>query len=211
PFLIELRAYASLSARGKCESFVEFLDHVGKIEGWQLGTNALEEFFNRGGAAFVLFDGLDEIFDPEERERITRRIVTFTEDYPDARIVVTSRIIGYRRKTLVEVGFRHAVLSNLTSEQVATFATRWFDIALYDRPEEAKIRRDRLLRSFEESPSIRQLTGNPLLLTIMAIIGKHQELPRERWKVYDHAVGVLIHHWDVNKHLKSTGVEADAI
>ena len=159
----------------------------------------------------MLFDGLDEIFDPEERERMARRIVTFAEDHPDSRVVVTSRMIGYRRQTLVEAGFRHAVLSNLTPEQVAAFATRWFALALYDRPEEAESRRDRLLRSFAESPLIRQLTGNPLLLTIMAIIGKHQELPRERWKIYDHAAGVLIHHWDVNKHLKSTGVEADSV
>jgi hypothetical protein len=41
-----------------------------------------------------------------------------------------------------------------------------------------------------------------MLLTIMAIIGKNQELPRERWKFYDHAAGVLIHHWDVERHLK---------
>jgi hypothetical protein len=35
----------------------------------------------------------------------------------------------------------------------------------------------------------------------MAIIGKNQELPRERWKLYDHAASVLVQHWDVNKHL----------
>jgi hypothetical protein len=35
----------------------------------------------------------------------------------------------------------------------------------------------------------------------MAIIGKHQELPRDRWKLYDHAATVLIEHWDVNKYL----------
>jgi hypothetical protein len=50
-----------------------------------------------------------------------------------------------------------------------------------------------------------------MLLTIMAIIGKHQELPRERWKLYDHAATVLIQHWDVNKHLKDESIEADFI
>ena len=50
-----------------------------------------------------------------------------------------------------------------------------------------------------------------MLLTIMAIIGKHQELPRERWKLYDHAASVLIQHWDVNKHLNDESIEADFI
>ena len=39
------------------------------------------------------------------------------------------------------------------------------------------------MQAFSASPSVRQLTGNPMLLTIMAIIGKHQELPRDRWKL----------------------------
>ena len=80
-----------------------------------------------------------------------------------------------------------------------------------DRPDEAKERRERILKSFKESASIRQLAGNPMLLTIMAIIGKHQELPRERWKLYDHAASVLIQHWDVNKHLKDASIDADFI
>jgi predicted NACHT family NTPase len=50
-----------------------------------------------------------------------------------------------------------------------------------------------------------------MLLTILAIIGKHQELPRERWKLYDHAANVLIQHWDVNKHLRDRQVQADFI
>lgn len=50
-----------------------------------------------------------------------------------------------------------------------------------------------------------------MLLTIMAIIGKHQELPRERWQLYDHAASVLIQHWDVNKHLKDKQIATDFI
>jgi predicted NACHT family NTPase len=50
-----------------------------------------------------------------------------------------------------------------------------------------------------------------MLLTIMAIIGKHQELPRERWKLYDHAASVLIEHWDVKRHMESINVDAPFI
>jgi len=120
----------------------------------------------------VIFDGLDEIFDPEAREQITRQIVAFADEYPQARIVVTSRVIGYRRKILTDAGFAHFTLQDLDGKQVATFADRWYGLAMSDRPDEARERRERILRSFQESASIRQLAGNPMLLTIMAIIGK---------------------------------------
>ena len=50
-----------------------------------------------------------------------------------------------------------------------------------------------------------------MLLTILAIIGKGQELPRERWKLYDHAATVLVDHWDVNRHLRDEHIDADFI
>jgi len=88
---------------------------------------------------------------------------------------------------------------------------RYVLLALIDPTGDGKLRRERILRSFKESASIRQLAGNPMLLTIMAVIGKHQELPRERWKLYDHAASVLIQHWDVNKHLRNQRIDADLI
>lgn len=211
PLLIELRSYAGLCADGKCDTFLEYLEYLGETEGWHLTKNALHQHLKNDGRAVVIFDGLDEIFDPEGRERIARQIAGFVSDYPKARIVATSRIIGYRRAILSAAGFAHFTLQDLDKSQVATFVSRWYDLALSDRPDDARERRERILKSFGESASIRQLAGNPMLLTIMAIIGKHQELPRERWRLYDHAASVLIEHWDVNKHLKDQRVQADFI
>lgn len=211
PLLIELRTYSLLYATNKCDTFLQFLAYLGKTEGWNLTLETLNRYFDSDGRAFVIFDGLDEIFDPKLRERITRQIIGFASDHPTSRIIVTSRIIGYRHKLLSDAGFSHFTLQDLDEEQVAAFVDRWYELALSDRPDEAKDRRERILRSFKESRSIRQLAGNPMLLTILAIIGKHQELPRERWKLYDHAVSVLIQHWDVNKHLENEKLSADFI
>jgi hypothetical protein len=211
PLLIEMRHYASLCADNKCETFLEFLEYLGKTEGWHLTQTALHNHLKNDGCAVVIFDGLDEIFDPEDRERITRRIVGIASVYPKVRIIVTSRVIGYRRKILTDADFAHFTLQDLAEQQVATFVDRWYGLALSDRPDEAKECRERIMRSFKESASIRQLAGNPMLLTIMTIIGKHQELPRERWKLYDHAASVLIQHWDVNKHLKDQRMDGDFI
>lgn len=211
PLLIELRTYWSLHADGKCDTFLEFLEYLGKTEGWHLNQIELHNHLKINGLAIVIFDGLDEIFDPEDRELITRRIVGFTNDYPKVRIIVTSRVIGYRRNILAGAGFAHFTLQDLDEQQVEIFINRWYGLVLSDRPDEAVERRDRILNSLKESTSIRQLSSNPMLLTILAIIAKHQELPRERWKLYDHAASVLIEHWDVNKHLKEQSLEVDFI
>lgn len=211
PLLIELRSYAGLYADKKCDTFLEFLEHMGKTEGWHLNKDALHQHLKTDGRSIVIFDGLDEIFEPEAREAVARRIAGFASDYPKARIIATSRIIGYRRKILENAGFSHFTLQDLDEQQVATFVDQWYSLALSDRPDEARERRERIIRSFKESASIRQLAGNPMLLTIMAIIGKHQELPRERWKLYEHAASVLIQHWDINKHLKESHVDIDVI
>jgi HEAT repeat protein len=209
--LVELRSYAGLRAAGKCETFLDFLEYLGRTEGWRLNVEALSQYLKTDGRAVVIFDGLDEIFDPEDRERITHQITGFASDYPKARIIVTSRVIGYRRKILTDAGFTHFTLQDLDEKQVESFITRWYHLALSDRPDEAQARRKRILRAFSDSASIRQLASNPMLLTIMAIIGKHQELPRERWKLYDHAASVLIQHWDINKHLKEQAIQIDFI
>ncbi|MBN1452126.1 MAG: HEAT repeat domain-containing protein, partial [Anaerolineales bacterium] len=211
PLLIELRTFAGLCAEGKCETPLEFLEHLGKTEGWGLTQTALHNHLKNDGRAVVIFDGLDEIFEPKLRETITNRIVGFTNAYPKARVIVTSRILGYRRRILSNAGFTHFTLQDLDEKQVEAFITKWYQLAMSDRPDEAQERSERILKSFKDSASIRQLAGNPMLLTIMAIIGKHQELPRERWKLYDHAASVLIQHWDVNKHLKDERIEADFI
>jgi HEAT repeat protein/GTPase SAR1 family protein len=211
PILIELRDYVSLCGQAKCETFLEFLEYLGHTEGWRMKESELSHYLKADGRAVVIFDGLDEVFDPQERERITNRIAGFCLQFPKTRAIVTSRIIGYQRKILKDAGFAHFTLQDLDQDQVGKFIRDWYSIALDDRSDDVEDRCNRILRAFEESSSIRQLSGNPMLLTIMVIIGKHQELPRERWKLYDHAASVLIQHWDVNKHLRDESVEADFV
>jgi energy-coupling factor transporter ATP-binding protein EcfA2 len=201
PIVVELKSYTALRRAGKCETFLEYLDYLGQTEAWGLSKSALAAYLGGGQPALVLFDGLDEIFDAGEREVVAHQIAGFAREHAAARVIVTSRILGYRRKILSDAGFVHLTLQDFEKEQVKEFATKWFALAMPNRSADAQERIARLTRAYKDSPSIRQLAGVPMLLTIMAIIGKNQELPRERWKLYGHAASVLIQHWDVNKHL----------
>ena len=204
PLLIELREYAAVRAKSPgCQTFLDFLNYLHLTEDFYPTGCTLDQYLVEGCPALIIFDGLDEIFDPEERHRISRLIGGFQSRYPQARLLVTSRIIGYRRKILTDHDFRHYTLQDLGERQAEAFIKRWYATALSDKPTEAADREARLMRALRDSSSIRQLSGNPMLLTILAIIGKNKELPRERWKLYDHAAGVLIEHWDVNRHLET--------
>lgn len=209
PVLVELREYAL--HRQKYETFTEYLAYRHRSDGLGVPAEVLNQYLTNNGRAFMIFDGLDELFDQREREVVSLQIAGFAAAYPQVRILVTSRIIGYRPRVLRDAGFGLHTVQDLDPRQVDAFLGSWYELALHDRPAMAVERRQRLATAITESPPIRELAGNPLLLTILAIIGKHQELPRERWKVYDHAASVLVQHWDINKHLNDARVDAAII
>ncbi|HYC88997.1 MAG TPA: DUF4062 domain-containing protein [Thermoanaerobaculia bacterium] len=201
PFLVDLKSYTGLRTQNRCDTFFSYFDVLAKQEGCPVTGDTLREHLRSGRPAVVMFDGIDEIFDPAEQEAVTRQIIALADAYSETRIIVTSRIIGYRRTLLTNAGFRHFTLQDLNERQVTAFVRQWYTLTLGERAGETEARIARLRQSFAASPSIRQLAGNPMLLTIMVIIGKHQELPRERWRLYNRAASVLVQHWDVRKHL----------
>jgi HEAT repeat protein len=201
PIIIELKAYESARTAEQCATFLDFFDRLACSEGLGLDKAAVHQYLTGDGRAVALFDGLDEIFEPAHRAEVSRQIAAFAARYPKISVVVTSRIIGYSRGVLADAGFTHATIQDLNLGQIGDFLSGWYALALHDRPADAAQRKDRLLAAIADSRSISEMAGNPLLLTILAIIGRHQVLPRERWKVYDYAATVLVERWDLNRHL----------
>ncbi|MBW4639832.1 MAG: NTPase [Gloeocapsa sp. UFS-A4-WI-NPMV-4B04] len=154
----------------------------------------------KAGNAIVMFDGLDEVFDSGKREDVIKDIIRFTNDYPKVRVIVTSRVIGYKFQALRDADFRHFMLQDLESEQIKDFINRWHNLTFKDEADKVR-KRERLQTAIDNSSSIRELAGNPLLLTMMAILNRNQELPRDRPELYNQASRVLLHQWDVERAL----------
>jgi HEAT repeat protein/energy-coupling factor transporter ATP-binding protein EcfA2 len=202
PVIIELRRYADADWREK--SFEDFLSYMHRQEGNAPSPELLKQCL-KNGKSLVIFDGLDELFDPRIRDAVTQRIKGFSGRYPDARLVVTSRVIGYNRHTLDAAGFRHYMIQSLDSDQISDFTQRWYRTVCIGNSREAERLENRLSEAIARSRPVRELASNPLLLTILAIIARRQRLPRDRAGVYQHAVNVLIAHWDEDtKHLDLT-------
>ncbi|NCS03013.1 MAG: DUF1257 domain-containing protein [Microcystis aeruginosa G13-07] len=192
PLLIELRIYARDKDEKKCQNILEFF-HQGNLI-CHLNQLALDDKLEKG-QALVLFDGLDEVFNPQLREEIVTDIKRFSIEYPQVQIIVTSRWLGYKAEELNHAGFEHFMIQDLDKDQIEDFIQRWHDLAFENRDDKTQ-KQERLQKAIKESKAIRELAGNPLLLTMMAILNRTQELPRDRSKLYEKASEVLLHQWD---------------
>lgn len=192
PLLIELRQYAL----GDSDDFIAHWEkQVLATLGVRVSREAIAEVLE-AGRAVVLFDGLDEIFDEAERARVTDQFHAFTRRFPRARIVVSSRIVGYDDIELDARGFDHHTLLGFGLRQVGDFLSRWYEhYTLEGEGRDASS----LLRRITDNPRLLELARNPLLLTMMAIIYKHQDLPEKRWQLYARCTDVLLEHWDVKR------------
>nr|VFK53540.1 MAG: NACHT domain-containing protein [Candidatus Kentron sp. TUN]VFK55607.1 MAG: NACHT domain-containing protein [Candidatus Kentron sp. TUN] len=144
------------------------------------------------GAAILLVDGLDEITEPAARARFSEQLERIHRAYPTAPVVVTSRIVGYREMGYrIRERFEHLVVSDFSRDDKDRFARRWSDLTEHSERREAAA--EELIGDIHSSDRIERLTGNPMLLTTMALIKrKIGRLPQRRVDLYEKAVEVLL-------------------
>jgi hypothetical protein len=197
PFLVDLKKYVRSSIT------------LERYLAAELGKFGLHEFdFGRLLAdrqCAIYLDGLDQIFDWQARESMVSQIAGLAHLYPLARIVVTSRIIGYR-PTLVGAEFAHATLESFNNSQVKLFLQRWHAVAFQEDHERIRYQ-SRLERALDRSQSLRELAGSPLLLTMLAFLNREQELPHTRVDLYRAATNIFLRSWDTGRalHLRTFG------
>ncbi|QLE57695.1 HEAT repeat domain-containing protein [Nostoc sp. TCL26-01] len=198
PLLVELRTYMRRRENNECSNFIDFFHKCSGIV-HHLNQHKLSAQL-KDGNALVMFDGLDEVFEPGKREDVITDIHRFTNEYPDVRVIVTSRLIGYKPQRLRDAEFRHFMLQDLELSQIQDFINRWHELTFGKQVDRLR-KKERLQRAIDTSQAIAELAGNPLLLTMMAILNRNQELPRDRATLYEQASRVLLHQWDVERAL----------
>ena len=145
------------------------------------------------GRCLVLLDGLDEVAEPQIRGEVGNWIQTQMAAYKQNRFIVTSRPFGFRSNPLTRV----AVLEvcPFTSEQVEQFIHKWYlaDEIMRKRKDDAGVHmRARaeareLLQQLYNTPALLDLTVNPLLLIMIAIVHRYGgggKLPEKRVALY---------------------------
>jgi hypothetical protein len=191
PLLIELRKFAINPSL----NFLEFL-HRGRGVDWQFDQQQLHQHL-LGFPTLVMFDGLDEVFDRATQATVIDDIIRFSQQYPKAHVLVTSRIIGYNPERLQHSGFRHFTIQSLNFDEIDAFIDRWYDLSMGSDADKVRLQQ-RLKDAIANSQAIANLADNPLLLTMMAILNRKHDLPPDRADLYDQASRVLLYHWDVD-------------
>ena len=109
---------------------------------------------------------------------------------------MTSRIAGYDRTALGLAGFEHYTLVTINARSNPALRGQWYQ---YYTLEDTDRTAQGLVQRIIESPRLLDLAGNPLLLTMMAVIYKDRDLPNERWKLYERCAETLLEDWDLGK------------
>lgn len=205
PVRIELRLFverwATAHKLGQSYDFFDYLDHVHREESRPLRADALRALATQGRLLW-LFDGLDEVANPTYRADITTMITGIREAYR-GRGVITGRIVGCQQ---LRPRFHHAeihcfTLLDLADEQIADFLDRWHRLAFPSAPDLGARRHERLKETLANNPTVRDLCRNPLLLTLVALLNRGDELPRRRHKLLERATELMLSQWETNKNL----------
>jgi NACHT domain len=197
PLVIDLGSYGRWQCEGRKE-FTRFLEEAPVWYNWPAGL--LERLLEEPARVVLLLDGLDEIFELKSREEVVNDAQRFCNEHAQVPIVMTSRVVGYQSHALRDAEFRHFMLQDLDAGQIDAFVDRWHEETFDDR-EQGAPKRERLKKAIHDSRSIAVLAGNPLLLTMMAILNRNQELPRDRVDLYGQASRLLLHQWDTERAL----------
>jgi formylglycine-generating enzyme required for sulfatase activity len=148
------------------------------------------------GRCFLALDGLDEV--PERfRGRVREAVVAIREHLHPAKTLVTCRVRSYGGGFTLP-GFTHHELAPFDEGKIRNFCKAWYraqgDLG---RLEAAKVEpaAEDLERAVLE-PALRDLAENPLLLTTTAVLHTRKAaLPRERARVYEESIQLLVRDW----------------
>ncbi|WP_081736639.1 NACHT domain-containing protein [Amycolatopsis orientalis] len=151
------------------------------------------------GKAQVIFDGLDELIDTSRRREVTDIVEMFCSLYPLARVLVTSREVGYQEAPVDDSTFDVMRITRFSDDQVREYVSNWFERAASD---DVHTPAD-LARSFmEESSVVSDLRGNPLMLSLMCIMYRGEKyIPRNRPELYEKCATMLFDKWDSSRRI----------
>jgi len=163
------------------------------------------------GSVLVLLDGLDEVADPTERQRVVASVADFaaTFSHPANRYLVTCRTYAYQDPCCRLERFTDHTLAPFEQEQVDAFIGHWYGEVCrlgWKNVGEA----DTLTRRLQEATrrsDLAPLAANPLQLAMMASLHfSRGKLPEDRAELYQEMVRLLLVRWQEARLGEETGV-----
>ncbi len=209
PVFLPLRDLTDLS-QGLAGFIESQLDHPHLSTPQGFGEKMLER-----GRLLLLFDGLDEVADADQRAKVSRWIQDALDVYPDCFFAVTCRFAGYTDDARFKSRFLELHVRPLSPEKADEFVRNWYRIVehgLCPDPDQAdalaKTKADDLLQRLAQpeyrARKVLTMTRNPLLLTNLCLVHRDRgQLPQRRAVLYKECVEVLLELWRRAKKIPS--------
>ena len=156
----------------------------------------------RTNRATVLLDGWDEVpvevpqhgepikYEPRHQQRLGQRLEAFARTFPQLRLLLTSRIVGYTGSPVP--GAQELELLALDPPYIEAFVRVWFgdDTTAHQ-----------FLTLFQQMPQVRGLVRIPLMLALLcrAYHENPGDFPTRRVELYERSLRGLLRDWKGEK------------
>lgn len=153
------------------------------------------------GSCMLLFDGLDEVANQDERVFLREVLERFVDMYPANKYVVTSRTAAYKGDARLGFTFGVCTVNDMNESQIEQFVYRWSkallstvkDMSADDPERHAQGYTQGLMHTINSIREIAQLAKNPLSLTVILIVHyNRRQLPEQRAELYEECSSVLL-------------------
>ena len=138
----------------------------------------------------IFFDGIDEIFDVQDRISVRDDIEVFAKFHPKCKVVVTSRFESNTEVSFDSKKFSTYEVNGFNDEQINLFIEKWYKVVeneeVYQNEEIDKFK-------LELNKIDKELIKNPLLLTLILIIYRNErELPTSLFDIYKGCTNTIV-------------------
>ncbi len=218
PILIEVREYLATRTKyknGEIKTPIEdLIDYLTEPCGrpWCFEREDLLAAFDKG-QAWLLIDGLDEAFAPATRKELYQWITAFARTHGGARIIVTSRTIGFPvddwwrdNQTKHSNKWDIHTLAPFDEKRTSDFLDRWFPAEVAGTELSSSKRRE-VGDAIRDRPYLKPLAEVPLTLTLLCITGQRGSTATGRAELYREAIRIFLGKWDAVHHLPKEQAE----
>ncbi len=153
------------------------------------------EYILESGKAIVLFDGLDEVpQEQERRDRVTTEVHNFSKKYTDAQIIITCRVAA---SDYSFSEFMYVEMADFNENQVRSYVLNWFS------KDKEKAKQFLVEFSKDENKNVRELARSPLLLSMICLAyNETLVIPQRRVELYEEALDALLKKWDSSRNIR---------
>ncbi|MCP2359055.1 hypothetical protein HD597_006075 [Nonomuraea thailandensis] len=206
PFLVKLRSYADRELP-RPEQFLDLT--AGALAGLMPAGWVHRRLAS--GRALLLIDGVDELTGGQRRA-IRPWLRGLLAEFPEIKVLVTSRPSAASSSWLEEEGFAPAFLERMTPADTRALVEHWHEAIrssadLPCPPEQLPVVQARLLSHLESAPHLRALAATPLLASMLCALNldRASQLPPDRMGLYAAALEMLLERRDAERVIPSYG------